>query len=73
MKTYKGNVDITEANQKKWGRKLKNVEKISGDIWVHSDARLDAGKLESVGGDIEINKTAKVSENIIVLQVAKVL
>src|SRR3990167_7995424 len=111
MKTYKGNVDITEANQKRWERKLKDVEKISGYLWVDSNVRLDAGKLESVGGnlwvdsdarldalksvggslwvysnarlnvgklesvcgDIDIHKTAKVSGNIVVLQVAKVL
>ena len=91
MKTYKGNVEITEANQKEWEEKLKDIEKISGYLWVDSNVRLDAGKLESVGGNLwvdsdarldalksvggnlNINKTAEVSENIVVLQVAKVL
>ena len=91
MKIYKGNVDITKANQKEWEEKLKDVEKISGylsvysdakldalksvggSLWVNSNVKLDAGKLESVGGYIDIHKTTKVSENIIVLQVAKVL
>jgi len=58
MKIYKGNVGITKVNQKEWEEKLKDVEKISGNLSVYSNAKLDA--LKSVGGDIWVYSDARL-------------
>ena len=46
---------------------------MGGNLDIHYNAELKAGKLDEVKGEMYIDKTAKVSDNIIVLQVAKVL
>ena len=58
-KTYEGNVEINKQNQEEWKTKLKNTERISGYIYIHSNAKLSA--LKSVGGNISINSNAKLS------------
>ena len=73
MKIYKGNVEVHSSNVKEWEQKLKDIGKISGNLSIHSNAELKAEALKSVGGGLYIDKSAKVSENIKVLQVAKVL
>ena len=91
MKIYKGNVEVHSSNVKEWEQKLKDIGKISGNLYINSDAELKALKsvggslsihsnaelkaeaLKSVGGGLYIDKSAKVSENIKVLQVAREL
>jgi len=54
METYEGNVTIEKDNVKEWEKKLKNVEKITGYLSIHSNAELKADALRSVGGYLSI-------------------
>lgn len=58
MKEYNGDVRITEENSKEWMEKLKDVTLISGDLYVHSNAKMDA--LKSVDGYLTIDSNAKL-------------
>lgn len=42
IKTYTGDVEITESNQATWASTLQSVEKITGDVRVCGSAKLDA-------------------------------
>ena len=55
MKTYKGNAEITKANQENW----KDVVKITGDVLVDGQATLPA--LAEVGGDVRVDGQATLN------------
>ena len=57
MKIYKGNLIIKKGDDTS---KYKDLEKITGDLSIYSNAELKADKLESVGGDLYINSNAEL-------------
>ena len=58
MKTYKGNVKITQENVADWEKKLAGVRHITGYLSINAQASLPA--LKSVGGDLSINAQASL-------------
>ena len=57
-KIYEGNVEITYSNKKDWNKKLKGITKITGCLYIYSNAELNA--LNSVGGCLSINANAEL-------------
>jgi len=57
---YEGNVKITEDNQKEWYKKLKKIKKITGDLFIYSNVKLEAPQLQTVGGDLSIYSNVKL-------------
>src|SRR5438105_2173649 len=58
MKIYKGNVEIKSNNVKEWEKRLADCEKITGYLYINSNAELKA--LKSVGGYLSINSNAEL-------------
>jgi len=56
MKVYKGDLKITKYNQKEY----KDLEKVTGYLYINSEVKLDAPLLKSVGSDLHINSKAKL-------------
>ena len=56
MKTYKGDVRITEENAAEWREKLKGVKKINGSVAVYGSATFPA--LTEVGGYVAVYGSA---------------
>ena len=57
MKTYTGNIEITEKNQKEWEEKLKGVKEIIGHLYV--DGTLNAPLLTECA-ELYVSGTAKL-------------
>jgi len=57
---YKGDIEITESNQKEWEKKLKGIVKITGDLSIHGTASLP--QLKSVGSYLSIYGTASLPQ-----------
>jgi hypothetical protein len=57
-KIYKGDVKITEENQKELAEKLKGITKISGNLDINSETKLEA--LTSIGGNLYIYSDTKL-------------
>ena len=60
MKTYEGNILIDSSNYEQWNEKLKDCEKITGYLYIYSQAKLD--NLKSVGGYLSIYSQAKLED-----------
>jgi len=58
MNTYTGDIKITKDNMLAMQAKLKDIEHITGSLIIHSQATLDAPKLETIGGYLIIRSQA---------------
>ena len=56
---FKGNIEITEENQKEWVEKLKNVTEIGGYVRVDGYAKVEFPALTEIGGDVSVYGSAK--------------
>ena len=63
IKTFKGNVEIIKENQKEWEHKLKDIEKIGGNLYIDSNAELKANNLKSIGGNLHIDSNMELKAN----------
>jgi hypothetical protein len=54
---HEGNLTIRTAAD---AEKYRNITKVTGDLSINSNAKLDAPALTSVGGDLSINSNAKL-------------
>ena len=54
MKIYNGNLEITKENQDQF----KNIVDVTGNVFVHSNAKLDA--LQTVGGNVYVYSDSKL-------------
>jgi hypothetical protein len=54
MKTYTGNVEITEDNEAEWAIKLKGVQKITGYVWADLGGTIDLPACTAVGGHVVV-------------------
>ena len=57
-KIYEGNITIESSNVASWEEKLKDIDEISGDLYINAQAKLD--NLKSVGGGLYIYAQSKL-------------
>ncbi len=63
-KIYKENIEITKENSKEWKEKLKDIEEISGYVYVYKNATLTAPKLAEVSGSVDVYENAKLEKQL---------
>lgn len=57
---YKGNLEIKNTEDAK---RYGHLTEITGDLYIYGSAKLDAPKLESVGGDLRIEEKGQLIAN----------